>query len=237
MYICTAIMCISSREMTKKLFFQALTKIVVGLAVVMALLFIPAGTFDYWQAWLFIGILFVPMLVVGIVLMCRKPELLRKRLDAKEKEQEQKSVVAMSSLLFVAMFVLAGLNIRYEWCILPRWLVILESVDFLLGYALYVEVIRENVWLSRTIEVQDGQQVVDTGLYGIVRHPMYTATLALFLDMPLVLASPWSFAIMLLYVPILVKRIRNEEAVLKRELQGYSEYMQRVRYRLIPYIW
>ena len=237
LYICTAIMCISSREMTKKLFFQALTKIVVGLAVVMALLFIPAGTFDYWQAWLFIGILFVPMLVVGIVLMCRKPELLRKRLDAKEKEQEQKSVVAMSSLLFVAMFVLAGLNIRYEWCILPRWLVILESVDFLLGYALYVEVIRENVWLSRTIEVQDGQQVVDTGLYGIVRHPMYTATLALFLDMPLVLASPWSFAIMLLYVPILVKRIRNEEAVLKRELQGYSEYMQRVRYRLIPYIW
>lgn len=223
--------------MTKKLFFQALTMIVVGLAVVMALLFIPAGTFDYWQAWLFIGILFVPMLVVGIVLMCRNPELLRKRLDTKEKEQEQKSVVAMSSLLFVAMFVLAGLNVRYEWCILPRWLVILESVDFLLGYALYVEVMRENVWLSRTIEVQDGQQVVDTGLYGIVRHPMYTATLALFLDMPLVLASPWSFAIMLLYVPILVKRIRNEEAVLKRELQGYSEYMQRVRYRLIPYIW
>ena len=237
MYICTAIMCISSREMTKKLFFQALTKIVVGLAVVMALLFIPAGTFDYWQAWLFIGILFVPMLAVGIVLMFRNPELLRKRLDTKEKEQEQKSVVAMSSLLFVAMFVLAGLNVRYEWCILPRWLVILESVDFLLGYALYVEVMRENVWLSRTIEVQDGQQVVDTGLYGIVRHPMYTATLALFLDMPLVLASPWSFAIMLLYVPILVKRIRNEEAVLKRELQGYSEYMQRVRYRLIPYIW
>lgn len=223
--------------MTKKLFFQALTKIVVGLAVVMALLFIPAGTFDYWQAWLFIGILFVPMLAVGIVLMFRNPELLRKRLDTKEKEQEQKSVVAMSSLLFVAMFVLAGLNVRYEWCILPRWLVILESVDFLLGYALYVEVMRENVWLSRTIEVQDGQQVVDTGLYGIVRHPMYTATLALFLDMPLVLASPWSFAIMLLYVPILVKRIRNEEAVLKRELQGYSEYMQRVRYRLIPYIW
>ena len=223
--------------MTKKMFFQALTKIVVGLAGVMALLFIPAGTFDYWQAWLFIGILFVPMLVVGIVLMFRNPELLRKRLDAKEKEREQKSVVAMSSLLFVAMFVLAGLNIRYEWCILPHWLVILESVDFLLGYALYVEVMRENVWLSRTIEVQDGQQVVDTGLYGIVRHPMYTSTLALFLDMPLVLASPWSFAIMLLYVPIVVKRIRNEEAVLKRELQGYSEYMQRVRYRLIPYIW
>ena len=223
--------------MTKKLFFQALTKMAVGLAVVMALLFTPAGTFNYWQAWLFIGLLFVPMLVVGIVLMCRNPELLRKRLDAKEKEREQKSVVMMSSLLFVAMFVLAGLNIRYEWCILPDWLVILESVDFLLGYALYVEVIRENVWLSRTIEVQDNQQVVDTGLYGIVRHPMYTATLALFLDMPLVLASPWSFAIMLLYVPILVKRIHNEEAVLKRELQGYSEYMQRVRYRLIPYIW
>ena len=226
-----------SKSVSPRLFFQALTKFTAGLVLVMALLFIPAGTLSYWQAWLFIGILFVPMLVMGIVLMCRNPELLRKRLDAKEKEQEQKSVVMMSSLMFVATFVMAGLNIRYEWCILPDWFVILASVDFLLGYALYVEVMRENVWLSRTVEVQDNQQVVDTGLYSIVRHPMYTATLVLFLDMPLVLASPWSFVIMLLYVPIVVKRIRNEESVLKRELQGYGEYMQRVRYRLIPYIW
>ena len=220
-----------------RLFFQALTKYLVCLAIVMLLLFISAGTLSYWQAWLFIGILFVPMLIVGIVLMSCNPELLRKRLDAKEKEEEQKSVVVMSCLLFTVMFVLAGLNIRFQWWILPDWLVIVESVDFLFGYALYVEVMRENVWLSRTVEVQDNQQVVDTGLYGILRHPMYSATLALFLAMPLVLASPWSFAIMLLYVPIVVKRIHNEESVLKCELQGYSEYMQRVRYRLIPFIW
>ena len=220
-----------------RLFFQALTKYLVCLAIVMLLLFISAGTLSYWQTWLFIGILFVPMLIVGIVLMSCNPELLRKRLDAKEKEEEQKSVVVMSCLLFTVMFVLAGLNIRFQWWILPDWLVIVESVDFLFGYALYVEVMRENVWLSRTVEVQDNQQVVDTGLYGILRHPMYSATLALFLAMPLVLASPWSFAIMLLYVPIVVKRIHNEESVLKCELQGYSEYMQRVRYRLIPFIW
>ena len=223
--------------MTKKLFFQALTKFVVGLAIVMALLFIPAGTLSYWQAWLFIGILFVPMLIVGIILMSRNPELLRKRLDAKEKEGEQKSVVAMSSLLFVAMFVSAGLNYRFGGWILPDWLVIAAAVVFLLGYAMYAEVMRENVWLSRTVEVQDNQQVVDTGLYGIVRHPMYSATLILFLTMPLVLASPWSFVIMLLYVPIVVKRIHNEETVLKQELGGYKEYIQRIRYRLIPFVW
>ena len=223
--------------MTKKLFFQALTKFVVGLMIVMALLFIPAGTFSFWQAWLFIGILFIPMLIVGFVLMSRNPELLRKRLDAKEKEGEQKSVVAMSSLLFLAMFVIAGLNHRYGWWILPDWLVITAAVVFLLGYAVYAEVMRENVWLSRTVEVQDNQQVVDTGLYGIVRHPMYTATLILFLTMPLVLASFWSFVVMLLYIPIVVQRIYNEEMVLKQELNGYSEYIQRVRYRLIPFIW
>lgn len=223
--------------MTKKLFFQALTKFVVGLAIVMALLFIPAGTLSYWQAWLFIGILFIPMLIVGIVLMSHNPELLRKRLDAKEKEGEQKSVVAMSSLLFVAMFVSAGLNYCFGWWILPDWLVIAAAVVFLLGYAMYAEVMRENVWLSRTVEVQDNQQVVDTGLYGIVRHPMYSATLILFLTMPIVLASPWSFVIMLLYVPIVVKRIQNEEMVLKQELGGYKEYIQRIRYRLIPFVW
>lgn len=223
--------------MTKKLFFQALTKFVVGLAITMALLFIPAGTFGYWQAWLFIGILFIPMFIVGIVLMNRNPELLRKRLEAKEKENEQKSVVAMSSLLFVAMFVIAGLNHRFDWWILPDWLVIAAAAIFLLGYAMYAEVMRENVWLSRTVEVQDNQQVVDTGLYGIVRHPMYSSTLVLFLTMPLVLASLWSFVIMLLYVPVVVKRIQNEEMVLKQELRGYKEYIQRVHYRLVPFIW
>ena len=223
--------------MTKKLFFQALTKFVVGLAIVMVLLFIPAGTLSFWQAWLFIGILFVPMLIVGIILMSRNPELLRKRLDAKEKEGEQKSVVAMSSLLFLAMFVIAGLNYRFGWWILHDGIVFAAAVLFLLGYIMYAEVMRENVWLPRTIEVQDNQQVVDTGLYGIVRHPMYSATLILFLTMPLVLASPWSFVIMLLYLPIVVKRIHNEETVLKQELGGYKEYIQRIRYRLIPLIW
>lgn len=222
---------------TKKLFFQALAKFVVGLAITMALLFIPAGTFGYWQAWLFIGILFIPMLIVGIVLMNCNPELLRKRLEAKEKENEQKSVVAMSSLLFMAMFVIAGLNHRFDWWILPDWLVIVAAAIFLLGYAMYAEVMRENVWLSRTVEVQDNQQVVDTGLYGIVRHPMYSSTLILFLTMPLVLASLWSFVIMLLYVPVVVKRIQNEEMVLKQELRGYKEYIQRVHYRLAPFIW
>ena len=223
--------------MTLKLFIQALAKYVVGLAIVIALLFIPAGTLSYWQAWLFIGILFIPMLIIGIVLMSHNPELLRKRLDAKEKEGEQKSVVAMSSLLFLTMFVIAGLNYRFGWWILPEWLVIAGAILFLLGYAMYAEVMRENVWLSRTVEVQNNQQVVDTGLYGIVRQRMYSATLILFLTMPLVLASPWSFVIMLLYVPIVVKRTHNEEMVLKQELGGYKEYIQRIRYRLIPFIW
>ena len=221
----------------KKLFFQALTKFIVGLAIVMALLFIPAGMLSYWQAWLFIGILFVPMLIMGIVLMYRDPELLRKRVDVKEKEDEQKSVIIMSGLMFVAMFVMAGLNYRFGWWILPDWLVITAAIVFLLGYVMYAEVMRENAWLSRAVEVQENQQVVDTGLYGIVCHPMYTATLLLFLSIPLVLASPWSFVIMLLYVPILVKRIHNEEKVLKQELSGYDEYLQRIRYRLIPFIW
>lgn len=219
------------------LFSQALTKFIVGLAVVMALLFISAGTFVYWQAWLFIVILFVPMFIVGLILLKRNPDLLRKRLDAKEKESEQKSVVAMSGVLFLAMFITAGLNRRFDWLLLPDWLVISAAAIFLLGYMMYTEVMRENVWLSRTVEVHEYQQVVDTGLYGVVRHPMYSATLILFLTMPLILASPWSFAIMLLYVPIIVKRIRNEETVLISDLNGYAAYMQRVRYRLIPYLW
>ena len=219
------------------LFFQALTKFVFGLLLVGLLLFLPAGTFAYWQAWLFIGILFVPMFIAGIVLIVRQPELLRKRLDAKEQQQEQKWVVALSGLMFIAVFVVAGLSHRFGWYMLPDWAVFVATVVFLAAYALYAEVMRENVWLSRTIEVQHNQQVVSTGLYGIVRHPMYSATLLLFLSMPLVLASPWSFAIMLLYIPIIALRIRNEEQVLERELKGYTEYKQRVKYKLMPFIW
>ena len=223
--------------MTLKLFIQALTKFLFGLLLVGVLLFLPAGTFDYWQAWLFIGILFGPMFIAGIVLMIRQPELLRKRLDAKEKQGEQKWVVTLSGLMFIAVFVEAGLSRRFGWYMLPNWAVFVATAVFLAAYALYAEVMRENVWLSRTIEVQENQQVVSTGLYGIVRHPMYAATLLLFLSMPLVLASPWSFAIMLLYIPIIALRIRNEEQVLERELKGYAEYKQRVRYKVIPFIW
>ena len=223
--------------MTLKLFFQALTKFVLGLLMIGLFLFLPAGTFDFWQAWLFIGVLFVPMFFAGIVLMIRQPELLRKRLDAKEQQHEQKWVVALSGLMFIAVFVVAGLNRRFGWYMLPDWVVYLATVVFLVAYAMYAEVMRENVWLSRTVEVQENQQVVSTGLYGIVRHPMYAATLLLFLSMPLVLASPWSFAIMLLYIPIIALRICNEEQVLERELKGYTEYKQRVRYKVIPFIW
>lgn len=223
--------------MTTRLFFQALVKLLMGLVLVGALLFVPAGTFAYWQAWLFIALLFVPMFVAGIVLMFRQPELLRKRLEAKEKQEEQKWVVALSGLMFIAVFVLAGLNCRFQWYMLPDWVVYVASALFLLAYLLYAEVLRENVWLSRTIEVQEHQKVVDTGLYGIVRHPMYAATLVLFLSMPLILASPWSFLIMLFYIPIIAKRIRNEEIVLEEGLDGYKEYKQRVRYKVIPYVW
>jgi len=223
--------------MTPKLFLQALTKFVLGLLMIGLVLFLPAGTFDFWQAWLFIGILFVPMFFAGIVLMIRQPELLRKRLDAKEQQQEQKWVVALSGLMFISVFVVAGLNRRFGWYMLPDWAVYIATAIFLVAYAIYAEVMRENVWLSRTVEVQENQQVVSTGLYGIVRHPMYAATLLLFLSMPLVLASPWSFVIMLLYIPIIALRIRNEEQVLERELKGYTEYKQRVRYKVIPFIW
>ena len=223
--------------LSARLFFQALGKFFLGLIVVGVLLFLPAGTLEYWQGWLFVGVLFVPMFVAGIVLMFRQPELLRKRLEAKEEEKEQKWVVALSGMLFIAMFVVAGLNRRYMWWMLPNWAVFVAAGLFLVGYLLYAEVLRENVWLSRTIEVQEHQKVVDTGLYGIVRHPMYAATLLLFLSMPLVLGSLWSFAIMLFYIPVISKRIRNEEKVLEEGLEGYREYKQRVRYKVIPYVW
>jgi len=223
--------------MTHQLFLQALTKFLMGLIIVGLVLFLPAGTFAYWQAWLFIGILFVPMFIAGIWLMWRHPELLRKRLSAKEEQGEQKWVVALSGLLFIAMFIIAGLNYRFGWLLMPDWTTYVAAAIFLIGYALYAEVMRENVWLSRTVEVQENQQVIDTGLYGIVRHPMYSATLILFLAMPLVLNSIWSFVLMLLYIPIIAMRIRNEEIVLERDLAGYTEYKQHVRYRLIPFVW
>ena len=223
--------------MDQKLFWSAMLKFFSGLLLVGLLLFLPAGTFTYPQAWLLIGILFVPMFLAGLVMMAKSPELLRRRLNAKEELGEQKQVIALSGLMFLAAFVLAGLNYRFGWLVLPFWGSLAAAVLFLLAYLLYAEVLRENVWLSRTIEVQERQTVVDTGLYGIVRHPMYFATVLLFLSMPLVLGSPLSFAVMLLYLPIIAKRIRSEEAVLEQGLEGYAEYKTRVKYRLFPGIW
>ena len=223
--------------MDKSLFLQSLTKFLLGVVILGLLIFLPAGSLHYWQGWLLMGVLFVPMFIAGLVMMVKNPELLRKRLNAKEQEKEQKTVVALSGLLFVAAFVIAGLNWRFQWCMLPNWAVWVATAFFLVCYLLYAEVLRENTYLSRTIEVQEHQKVIDTGLYGIVRHPMYMATTLLFLMMPLVLASPISFGIMLLYIPLIAKRIRNEEAVLEQGLEGYSEYKQRVKYKVIPYIW
>lgn len=223
--------------MDKRLFGQALLKFLLGVVILGLLIFLPAGSLRYWQGWLLMGILFVPMFGAGLVMMARNPELLRKRLNAKEEEKEQKLVVALSAQIFIAVFLVAGFNWRYRWILLPDWVVWAAAVLFLFCYLLYAEVLRENTYLSRTIEVQENQKVIDTGLYGIVRHPMYTATTLLFLTMPLVLASPISFAIMLLYIPLIVIRIRNEETVLEEGLEGYKEYKRRVKYRILPYIW
>ena len=225
------------RKMDAKLFSQAIVKFVSGLLLVGLLLFLPAGTFAFWQAWLLIGILFIPMFLAGLVMMQKSPALLRKRLDAKEEQSEQRAVIALSGLMFLAAFVVAGLNYRFGWIVLPDWVSYVSAVVFLLAYGLYAEVLRENVWLSRTVEVQENQKVIDTGLYGLVRHPMYMSTLLLFLAMPLVLGSVISFVIMLAYIPILAKRIRNEEQVLERGLEGYADYQKRVRYRVIPFVW
>ena len=223
--------------MDTKLFTQALTKFSLGVIIIGLLLFVPAGSLRYWQGWLLMGILFVPMFAAGFVLMAKNPELLRKRLNAKEEEKEQKTVVALSGVLFFAAFVVAGLNWRFQWCVLPEWAVWIAAALFLACYLLYAEVLRENTYLSRTIEVQENQKVIDTGLYGIVRHPMYMATTLLFLMIPLVLTSPLSFLILLLYLPLIAKRIRNEESVLEKGLEGYKDYKQRVKYRIIPFIW
>ena len=223
--------------MDTKLFMQGIGKFVSGIVLIGLLLFLPAGTFAYWQAWLLIGILFIPMFVAGLIMIKKSPELLQKRLNVKEEQTEQKTVIALSGVMFLAAFLTAGLNVRFGWLVLPAWVSYAAAVVFLLAYALYAEVLRENVWLSRTVEVQENQKVVDTGLYGIVRHPMYTSTLFLFLAMPLVLGSAISFVILLAYLPIIVKRIRNEEQVLEEGLDGYTAYKQRVRYRLIPFVW
>ena len=223
--------------MDKRLLTQSLTKFLLGVAVVGLLLFLSAGSLHYWQGWLLMGILFIPMFCAGLVMLAKNPELLRKRLNAKEEENEQKTVVRFSGLLFIVAFVVAGLNWRFGWCVLPDWIVWVSAGLFLVCYLLYAEVLRENTYLSRTIEVQENQKVIDTGLYGIVRHPMYMATTVLFLAMPLVLASPFSFLIMLLYIPLIAKRIKNEEMVLEDGLAGYKEYKQKVKYKVIPFIW
>lgn len=223
--------------MTKSLFLSAIAKFAAGVILIGALIFLPAGTLHYPQAWLLMGILFIPMFIAGLVMMAKNPGLLRSRLNAKEQQREQSLVVKLSGLMFLVGFILAGLSFRFGWLMLPRWVSILGAVLFLISYALYAEVLRENTWLSRTIEVQEGQQVVSTGLYGVVRHPMYAVTLTLFLAMPLVLGSVWCFLVFLAYPFIIAKRIRNEEDVLTAELPGYAEYRQKVHWRLIPFIW
>lgn len=220
-----------------KLMASAGVKLLMGLVLVGLLIFLPAGTLCFFNGWLLVAVLFVPMLIAGVVMAVCLPQLLKKRLNTKEKESEQKSVVAMSGILFVTTFVVAGLNYRYGWVVMPSWAVWSAVALFLLSYALYAEVMRENEYLSRTIEVQEGQTVIETGLYGIVRHPMYSATILLFLSMPLVLGSLPSFVIMLAYIPLIVKRIKNEEKVLLAGLDGYEAYCGKVKYRLLPFVW
>lgn len=223
--------------MENNLLTQALAKFFLGVIILGILIFLPAWSVHYWQGWLLMGILFVPMFVAGLVMLAKNPDLLRKRLNAKEREAEQKTVVKLSGLLFITAFVVAGLNWRFGCWVLPDWVVWVAAGLFLASYLLYAEALRENTFLSRTIEVQENQKVIDTGLYGIVRHPMYMATTILFLAMPLVLASPFSFLIMLGYIPVIAKRIKNEEKVLEEGLVGYAEYKKKVKYRILPFIW
>lgn len=223
--------------MTKKLLFQAIIKFLLGVIAIGSLLFLSAGTLYWLNSWLLMGILFIPMFFAGIVMMFKNPYLLKKRLNAKEKQSEQQLVIKLSGLMFAVGFIIAGLDFRFRWIMLLKWISWAATAVFLLAYLLYAEVLRENTYLSRTVEVQENQRVIDTGLYGIVRHPMYSVTLLLFLSMPLVLGSVVSFAIFLAYPFIIAKRIGNEEKVLEAELEGYAEYKNKVRYRLIPFIW
>ena len=220
-----------------KLLLNALTKFICGLLLVGLILFLPAGSFSYTNGWIFIALLFIPMLILGIVMFVKSPELLKKRLDAKEKENTQKGVVAVSALLFLIGFIVAGLDFRFGWSYVSDVIVIIASVVLLFSYALYAEVMRENVYLSRTIEIQKNQRVVDNGLYGIVRHPMYAVTIWLFLAIPVILGSWWSLLCFLPYIAVIIVRLKNEEKVLEENLEGYSEYMKKVKYRLFPFIW
>lgn len=223
--------------MTVKLFFEAIIKFALGVILIGALIFLPAGTLSFLGGWLLMGILFIPMFLAGLVMMAKDPSLLASRLDAKEKEKKQSTVVKLSGLMFIVGFVLAGLDYRFGWIKLPFAVNIAATVVFLIAYLIYAEVLRENTYLSRTIKVVEGQKVISTGLYGIVRHPMYFATILLFMAMPLVLGSLVSFAVFLAYPFIIAARIKNEEEVLSRELEGYEEYKQKVKYRMIPFIW
>lgn len=223
--------------MTAKLFFQAIGKFLLGVALVGLLIFLPAGSFSYIYGWIFMGILFVPMLLAGAVMMIKNPELLKKRLDAREDRKEQSLVIKLSGLMFLAGFIVSGLGFRFGWFMLSEVSVIIASVIFLVSYMLYAEVLRENAFLSRKIEIQEGQKVIDTGLYGIVRHPMYSVTLVMFLSMPIILGSVYAFLIFLAYPIIIVKRIKDEEKLLEVELDGYIEYKKKVKYRLIPFVW
>ena len=223
--------------MNIKLFIKVITRYTLGVISVGFLLFFPANTFNYCNAWLFIGILFIPMFIVGVILMFRNPMLLQSRLDVKEMEKEQKKVILYSGLMFLLGFIIAGLNYRFKWIIIPNIIVIIASILFAISYILYAEVLRENTYLSRTIKVEKNQKVVDTGFYGIVRHPMYSITLMLFLTIPLILGSIISFVIFLIYPFIICKRIINEEEVLEKQLKGYKEYKKKVKYRLIPFVW
>lgn len=224
-------------EDTVKLLVNAIAKFSLGLLLVGILVFLPAGTFYYPGAWRLIGLLFVPMLIAGFVMMFKSPDLLRRRLDAKEKQSTQKGVLAFSGLMFIAGFIVAGLDFRFGWSAMPEWVILAASVFFLIAYALYAEVLRENAYLSRTIKVEEGQTVVDTGLYGIVRHPMYAVTVLLFLMIPVILGSWYALIVFAFYPAIIIVRLKNEEDLLTRELPGYTEYQQKVKYRLIPFIW
>ena len=223
--------------MTKKLFIQALIKICAGLILTGLLVFSPAGTLHYWNGWLFLGVLFLPMILIGVVLLIKRPELLEKRLKAKESRAEQSLVIKLSGLMFVVGFIMAGISYRFDWFTVPQSGAVIAAVVFLIGYGLYLEVIRENAYLSRVIEIQEGQKVIDTGLYGIVRHPMYSATIIMFLAMPLILGSLISFVIFLVYPMIIGMRIKDEELFLEQELEGYREYKQKVKWRLVPFVW
>lgn len=223
--------------MNLRLFFEAILKFILGVILVGLLIFVPANTINYWNGWLLMGLLFIPMFIAGILMMIKSPTLLKSRLNAKEKENEQKEVVALSGLMFVIGFIIAGLNYRFDWTKLSNIIVIIATIIFVISYIIYAEVLRENKFLSRTIEVKKEQKVIDTGLYRIVRHPMYTATLFLFMSMPLILGSIFSFLIFLLYSLIIAKRINNEEKVLEKELKGYKEYKKKVKYKMVPFIW